>query len=70
MAEFFECIMVFILVFCVVFGFCCIVGGKEQSIMNECKKIGDDNTRRSMEMIRKNHEEWDKIHNGESSKNS
>ncbi len=62
MVEFFECIMVFILVFCVVFGFCCIVGGKEQSIMNECKKIGEENTRISMEIIRKNNEEWKKTH--------
>lgn len=66
--EFFECIGVFVLVFCIVFGFLCLVGGKEQSIMSECKRIGDDNTRRSMEIIRKNHEEWDRIHNEETNK--
>ena len=62
MIEFFESICVFILVFCVVFGFCCIVGGKEQYIINECKKIGEENTRISMEIIRKNNEEIEKTH--------
>lgn len=54
--EFFESVGMFILVFCVVFGFCCVVGWKEQSIMNECKKISDENTRISMELIKNQNE--------------
>lgn len=52
-----ECIGVFILVFCVVFGVCCLVDGGEQTITNECKKIIEDNAKTSMEIMFKSKEE-------------
>lgn len=63
--EFFKCIGVMILVFCVVFGFLYIFFGKEQALKSELKKISDDNNRRTAEIIREQNEEWERIRKGE-----
>lgn len=62
--EFFKCVGVFVLVFCVVFGFLYIFFGEEQSLKSELKKISDDNDRRAAEIIRKRNEELDRIRKG------
>ena len=62
--EFFKCVGVFVLVFCVVFGFLYILFGEEQALKIELKKISDDNDRRAAETIRKQNEELERIRKG------